>query len=167
MLPGLIKENAHEMIERLEVIAWATNPKNDTFLSLKQQISKYAMPLFHANNILFSMNTEAVSNEQVIPGEIRQNCFLIAKEAFNNCIKYAEASSCSITFKQQQGFFQMNIRDNGKGMDGTVYGTGQGFKNMKRRTGEMRGTFNCNSTSSGTEIELLIPVPFRIPKTWD
>ncbi|MGZ8559668.1 MAG: ligand-binding sensor domain-containing protein, partial [Chitinophagaceae bacterium] len=42
LITELINDNAVEMIDRLEIISWATNPKNDSFRSLKDLMKKYA-----------------------------------------------------------------------------------------------------------------------------
>lgn len=167
VLPGLIKENAHEMIERLEVIAWATNPAHDSFSGLHHQISKWAIPLFHTNNIHLYIDVKGVSEQMVIPGEIRQNIYLIAKEALNNSLKYAQASNCTLQFLLQQGKLIMKVTDNGVGLASLIQGGGNGIKNMKRRAEEMGGTLEINTSSAGTAVILMVPTPFRIPKTWD
>jgi signal transduction histidine kinase len=38
---------------------------------------------------------------------------------------------------------------------------------MKRRAEEMGGTLEINTSSAGTAVILMVPTPFRIPKTWD
>jgi hypothetical protein len=43
VIAELISDNSTEMLDRLEVIAWATNPHHDNFKSLKNQIIKFGL----------------------------------------------------------------------------------------------------------------------------
>ena len=113
------------------------------------------------------MDIMGVNDQMVIPGEIRQNIYLIAKEALNNCLKYAQASNCTLQFLLQQGKLIMKVTDNGVGLVSLIQGNGNGIKNMKRRAGEMSGTLEISTSSHGTAVKLMVPIPFRIPKTWD
>jgi ligand-binding sensor domain-containing protein len=157
-----------ELIERLEVIAWATNPQHDHFKSLKNRMLKFAAPLCHSKNIQCHIESKGVNEEMLMAGEIRQNIFLVFKEAINNMIKYAEATKCSTNISISNNQFVLQIADNGKGFDGTIKGTGSGWKNMQKRTGDLNGKLVIDSTpQKGTVISMSLPYPFKIPNTWD
>lgn len=164
----LIKENATEMIDRLEVIAWATNPQHDKVKSLVDAILKIARPLMHASNIAFDFIKTGIADEAVLPGHVRQNILLVCKEALNNLVKYASATECKISIIVKPYCLVLQISDNGKGWDGTIRGGGAGFKNMKKRAEEMGGTLVVNACpGQGTLVCLTVPYPFKIPNTWD
>jgi two-component system, NarL family, sensor histidine kinase UhpB len=154
------------MIERLEVIAWATNPQHDHFKSLKNKMLKFAAPLCHSKNIQCHIESKGVNEEMLMAGEIRQNIFLVFKEAINNMIKYAEATKCSTNISISNNQFVLQIADNGKGFDGTIKGTGSGWKNMQKRTGDLNGKLVIDSTPQ-KGISMSLPYPFKIPNTWD
>lgn len=162
VIAELIKDNAAEMIERLEVIAWATNPQHDNFKSLQSRMQKFVMPICHSQNILCTFECDGISDEITIPGEARQNIFLVFKEMVNNMIKYASATACSIKLLIHNNQFIMKIADNGKGLDGSVKGSGYGLENMRNRTTELTGTLNIDSASGkGTAITMSLPFPFK------
>ena len=102
VIAELIRDNSTEMIERLEVIAWATNPQHDHFKSLKNMMIKFAAPLCHSKNIQCNIESNGINEEMLMPGEVRQNIFLVFKEAINNMIKYAEATTCNTQLSYQQ-----------------------------------------------------------------
>lgn len=164
----LIKDNSTEMIERLEVIAWSTNPVHDTLNSLRNQMTRSAVSICHSQQVQFSLVAHNINDDVQIPGEVRQNVYLIFKEAINNMIKYAQATECKVELFTQPNQFVMQVKDNGKGFDGTIKGTGAGWKNMKKRADEINGTLKIESTTgAGTSVLVSIPYPFRIPSLWD
>jgi signal transduction histidine kinase len=168
VIAELIKDNSTEMLERLEVIAWATNPQHDNFKSLKNRMIKFAAPLCHSKNIQCNIESNGVNEEMQMPGEVRQNIFLVFKEAINNMIKYAEATECNTNIFIRSNQFVLQITDNGKGFDGTTKGTGSGWKNMQKRTGDLNGKLIIDSSpGKGTVITMSLPHPFKIPNTWD
>jgi len=156
------------MLERLEVIAWATNPQHDHFKSLKNLMIKFAAPICHAKNIQFHIESKGINEEMLMSGEIRQNIFFVFKEAINNIIKYAEATTCGTNMFINHNQFVLQTTDNGKGFDGTTKGTGNGWKNMQKRTENLNGKISIESTpNKGTIITLSVPYPFKIPSSWD
>ena len=156
------------MLERLEVIAWATNPQHDHFKSLKNLMAKFAAPLCHSKNIQCSIDSKGINEEMLMPGEIRQNIFLVFKEAINNMVKYSEAAECSTNIYINKNQFVLQIADNGKGFDGTTKGTGNGWKNMQKRTVDLNGELVIDSKpGKGTIITMRLPYPFKIPSSWD
>ncbi len=167
LISGLIKENATEMIDKLEVIAWATNPQRDTFKSLQEKMRKFALPLCHSKGIQISFDFQDINDSLMIPGHMRQNLFLVFKESVHNMIKYAQASSCSVSFLINRLHFQMQINDDGIGYDGTIKGTGNGWKNMHKRADELKGELKIESApGKGTSITMSLPYPFKIPNSW-
>ena len=168
MITGLIKTNAEDMIDKLEVIAWATNPQHDTFKSFKELVLKHGSSLCYAKNIDLNIQCDGLNESMMMPGDVRQNLFLIFKEAINNVIKYSEASTCLIRVFTKDHKFYFMISDNGKGFNGTIQGNGNGWKNMKKRTQELNGIIKIQSDEKkGTLINVSLPYPFKIPSFWD
>lgn len=156
------------MLERLEVIAWATNPQHDHFKSLKSLMVKFAAPLCHSKNIQCSIDSNGINEEMLMPGEIRQSIFLVFKEAINNMVKYSDAAECSTNISISNNKFVLQIADNGKGFDGTTKGNGNGWKNMQKRTADLNGKLIIDSgPGKGTIISMTLPHPFKIPSSWD
>jgi signal transduction histidine kinase/streptogramin lyase len=163
----LIKNNAEEMIDKLGVIAWATNPQNDTFKSFKDLLSKTANTLCHAKNISFNLYCDGVQDSMLMPGDVRQHLFLIFKEALNNMIKYSGASACDVRLFITDRKFNFIMKDNGNGFSDTIKGTGNGLKNMQKRSDELNGKMTIDTiTGEGTTITLSLPYPFKIPDLW-
>lgn len=168
LITELIKTNAADMIDKLEIIAWATNPQHDTFKSFKELINKYASAICHAKNIEWNLEYDGANENMIMPGDVRQNLFLIFKEAINNVIKYSEASQCNVHIDVRYRKFSFKITDNGKGFSGVTKGNGSGWKNMQKRCEEINGKVIIESKDGkGTIISISLPYPFKIPSLWD
>lgn len=163
VIAELINNNAAEMIERLEVIAWATNPQHDNLKSLQNRMQKFVMPICHSQNILCTFDCDDNMKEISIPGEARQNIFFVFKEAVNNMIKYSSATACSVKLSIDSKRFIMQIADNGNGLDGNIKGNGSGLRNMQTRAAELSGSLDINSAcGKGMVITMSLPVPFAV-----
>jgi signal transduction histidine kinase len=161
-IASIIKENASEMLEQLEVIAWAMDPRFDNVEGMIGKMKKYAIPLLHANNITYNFNADGVGMLNEVRGEVRQNIFLIFKEALNNMIKYADASTCSVNLKLSDNNFILEISDDGVGMSGEVNGSGNGIPNIKKRVLQLGGVIDIKTApGKGTTISISLPYPFR------
>lgn len=161
LITELIKNNAVEMIDKLEVIAWATNPQNDSFKSFKELITKHASTICYTKNIDLIIQADGVDDNMIMPGDIRQNLFLIFKEAINNVIKHSNASQCRVEILMSYHKFSFKITDNGNGFCQTTQGTGNGRKNMQKRVEELNGKITIDSEEGkGTMISINLPGPF-------
>ena len=168
LITELINDNAVEMIDRLEIISWATNPKNDSFRSLKDLMRKYAAPICYAKNIELNIQCVGVDEDMIMTGDVRQNLFLIFKESINNLIKYAEATQCNVQIFTKYHQLYFKIADNGNGSDGPIKGNGSGWKNMRKRAEELNGKIIIESEQGkGTFVTVSLPYPFKIPYFWD
>jgi signal transduction histidine kinase len=91
---------------------------------------------------------------------VKQNCFLIFKEALTNIVKHSNADKVVINMRcQEKGLF-MSIADNGRGdSSGNSNGGGNGLKNMQRRANKMLSELTI-SRHNGFCIELIVPKAF-------
>ncbi len=90
----------------------------------------------------------------------------ILREAVNNIIKHSGASRCSVTVTISGGDFQLNIQDNGKGIDVEVDGRldrGHGMASMKQRAKQLHGQCLVESSPGyGTVIRLTLPLDRQV-----
>jgi signal transduction histidine kinase len=63
---------------------------------------------------------------------LKENLYLIFKEAVNNIAKHSNAERVDITLSTNGAGFEMRIKDNGKNAS-NVRKSGQGLRNMKMR----------------------------------
>ncbi len=92
-------------------------------------------------DITFQFEEEGLADELVLNGEIRQNLYLMNKEAITNIVKHANATEVSLSARNTPSGFQLSIRDNGQVEESdSPAPTGSGLGNMQRRAEELGGT---------------------------
>ena len=77
---------------------------------------------------------ENLNLQDMLSAEIRQNLYLIFKEAITNVFKHSNATQVHINLKNMESAFEMLIKDNGDIEDVNLSNTsGLGLSNIKLR----------------------------------
>ena len=90
-----------------------------------------------------------------LPIHIRQNLFLIFKEAINNIYKHSNASVVKVNLSNLQNEFIMKITDDGDGYNPALVKNGSGLKNMQMRAKRIGAKIEMN-TYDGVELLLTL-----------
>lgn len=129
-------------------------------IGLEESIKKELDYLKSYNRIQFELTTNGDSDN--VTNEKELLIFRIAQEALANIIKHAHATKIMISLYYQPQQFEMNIQDNGLGINSTNLenaNKGIGIINMKQRAKLMKGSLEINSAQAGgTIIKLNIPL---------
>jgi hypothetical protein len=150
-----IEESLTQATGGLRDMVWVLDNPDDTLSGVLDRIEKFAMPLALAKGIELYFEEEKESL-RVISKTEKRNLFMIAKEAVNNAIKYAECKTIRVSFRQQKQFTSLTIRDDGKGFDCSAVLTGNGLKNIRHRAMQIKYTANVLSfPGGGTTIEVI------------
>ncbi|HWD08634.1 MAG TPA: GAF domain-containing sensor histidine kinase [Actinomycetota bacterium] len=83
----------------------------------------------------------------------------IVREILSNVARHARAGQVRIGATSHDGYFELDIDDDGVGFDPTTVARGQGLTNLGERTEELGGTVSINSgTPRGTHHAVRIPL---------
>ena len=164
---GKISDTSNEMVSEMNDIVWAINPKNDSMERIIQRMESFAKPILATRNIRFDLDYQPSILTASLDMEKRKNLYLIFKEAINNAFKYSGCSEIKTMISNSNKQIKMIIKDNGVGFDvkretagDKLSLSGNGLRNMKSRSMEMKGELLVESTPGvGTEIKLSIPIP--------
>lgn len=153
-----IRDTSGRIMENMSDLVWAINAETDDMQSLLRRIRQFGASLLEAKNI----ELEVVAGDQLpalqLKTEAKKNILLICKEAINNSAKYSQAGRVIIEVGIQDGFFRLEIQDNGQGF---ITGTnpGNGLANMRKRCEESGGIFLLDTGQhKGTRISCEFPV---------
>ncbi len=150
-----IGNDARQIIEEMNDIVWAINPKNDSMEIILKRMEAFAFSIANTKNITVNFQCNRNTNQVKLPMEKRRNLYLIFKETINNSIKYAECKNLSVEIIYRQAIMKLTITDDGKGFDATQTYMGNGLYNLKKRAEEMDGTIEINSAfGKGTVVNL-------------
>jgi hypothetical protein len=147
---------SREIITSLSDIIWSIDARNDKVGDLIDRMRDYLDTVFPPGSITIDFQTQGLEFNNNIDQVLRQNIYLIFKEAVNNAAKYADASKLNILMTNGNGRFRLEISDDGKGMELNEKSVGyHGLQNMKLRADRIGGEFKIEN-KNGTRIILTV-----------
>lgn len=152
-----IVTNAQTLVGNMSEIIWAMNAGFDTVDNLVAYCRRYAREYLDDHEIKLSFSAEGDMDSHSISGEERRNIFLVVKEALHNTVKHAEASEVTMSFNVDDNSLQLDIKDNGKGLDSETSQFGNGLDNMKNRIDAIDGELNYIA-NEGLRITISVPL---------
>ncbi|RYG15717.1 MAG: hypothetical protein EOO07_14785 [Chitinophagaceae bacterium] len=155
----VIKDNASEMVAKLNDIVWAVNPLEDNLLALTERLKEFALQIAGAKNLKVKFTSTPDTESVKLTMEQRKNIYLICKEAINNAVKYSNANLLQISVAVLHKELCISINDNGIGFQSAAASKGNGLINMASRANEIGAELSINGTSgSGTKINLMCKI---------
>jgi len=145
---------ARDMINRLNVIVWALNPRYDNLDSLVSYARRYFGEYLENFGIDFKMQVSGDIPDFPVTPDFRRNAFYAWQEAIHNAVKHGACSEINIQIDINDQAMHITIADNGKGFDHAKHGSGgNGLLNMKKRAEDLGGTIEIQSEAGkGTRI---------------
>ncbi|GAA4308360.1 hypothetical protein GCM10023149_02260 [Mucilaginibacter gynuensis] len=151
----IIKDNAGEMVAKLNDIVWAVNPVQDNAYTIAERLKEFAAQLTSVKGIKLDFTANNPLATLKLPMEKRKNIYLICKEAINNAVKYSECTLLKIDISVVNRNLSVFIEDNGKGFAPALINKGNGLNNMAARANEIRADLKINSEiGNGTKVRL-------------
>jgi signal transduction histidine kinase len=157
---GQISDTSRGVMEEMNQIIWALNPKNDTLEGLVAYLRRFVYEYLEPTTVNCVFDLPETLPDKALNVEVRRNVYLVVREAMHNVIKHAGASKVFVSMRMNEHGFRVKIKDNGKGFDPTSPEfPGNGLINMKKRMNDIEGEFLIKSkTGEGTVIELIVPL---------
>jgi ligand-binding sensor domain-containing protein/two-component sensor histidine kinase len=139
-------------------IVWFINPEYDTLQDLVLRMEEATKTMLAGVDCQFQSSQADYS--QKLPLQLRQNLFLLFKEALTNVAKHARASRVEINVAERDHTWQLSIRDNGVGFQPNAAHNGNGLKNLRQRAARLEGTLEIKSQpGEGTHVLFSMRIP--------
>lgn len=156
-----INQAGREMTVKMSEIVWALNPAHDSLDSFAGYVAKRAHELLSATKIHCRLDLPVDLPASPLSSPVRHEVLLAFKEALQNILKHAQASSVLIKLRLDGDSFVLTVKDDGKGfvVHPEVPTQGNGLTNMRHRLEEVRG--RCEVVSQpeqGTCIRFIVPL---------
>lgn len=146
---GIVYRQARHFMHKLYESADRQNNDLPGFLrSLPEKFSK--------SGLYIDIAIDEAAIQQHMDVQHQNYSFLIITEALSNIMKYSNAEKVEISIVLKEALWEMQIKDNGRGMIEGV-SDGMGLRNISARADEMNGTFNISSSKTGTAIFVTFP----------
>ena len=108
-----ISEMSRNAMAQMRDVIWATDARKDRFEDLLLRMKEHAAEMLFPKGIFCHFDIKNVNVEKKIPIDIRQNLYLIFKEAITNIAKHSNASRAEVSLKKEGKKFEMKVIDNG------------------------------------------------------
>ena len=153
-----ISERSQRLLDSMSDIIWNINPGNDTIEEVMSRMVEYGTTILEAKNIDYSFNFPRDRVDCKLSMEIKNNMYLIFKEAVNNLSKYSGATIANLSLIFDDKTILLKIEDNGIGFNQFEISHQGGLRNMQHRAEEIKGEIKIlSSLNGGTKIELTMP----------
>jgi signal transduction histidine kinase len=140
-----IRDMSHEAMERMRDTVWAIDSRKDKFENLIDRMRAYTEKNLNLKNIKHNFSIEVEDLKAFINPEVRQNLYLILKEAITNICKHSDATLVNVVFRHQKNQYFLEITDNGK-IKPTVNSDGTGLHNMMMRANKINAKLNIEKS---------------------
>ncbi len=150
-----IASMSRELVQSMSDIVWSIDARNDTVENLLDKMKSFASSTLAAKEIGFTFAHSGLEPKKRLPVDVRENLYLIFKEAINNIARHAGATSVSVILRNDSDKFTMVVVDDGKGWEGEQRPSGHGTRNMKMRAERLGGSIDF-VRDNGTRVVLAI-----------
>ncbi len=115
----------------------------------------------HADDFGYELKFESnpVSEKMMLKQNAARDIFLMTKECVNNASKYSKAKQVFISIQTARDTISINIKDDGIGFITSQFSSGNGIKNLQKRSATHNGTVKIESEpTKGTTVHIQFPI---------
>ena len=151
---------ARELVQSMDEIVWAVNPRNDSVMSLAAYICQYAQRLLKAADIRCRLDVQGNLPSVSFNAEQRYQLFLAFKEAITNVARHSHAREMRLSVQAEGETLRIILQDDGCGFDpGNCAAGADGLRNMSDRLARLGGQCAIVSRSGdGARVEFTLPL---------
>jgi signal transduction histidine kinase len=152
-----ISTDSKKAIASISDIIWSIDARNDNFEDLVLRMREHAANMLDSPAFETSFVTSGLENIHSIPQVLRQNLYLIFKEAVNNIARHSTGGRVFIELKNSGKVFSMTIvNEMEKGGHRPSEHTGQGLRNMHMRAKRMNAHLETQANESAFELKMVM-----------
>ena len=158
-----IAELTQSALQSITDIIWMTSPRNDSLQGLLSKVNSHLYETLTDNGIQYHAEINAPDEIILMPDELKNDTFLILKEATHNIIRHSRAKSVSFIADVSGSTCSISLMDDGLGFDENNIqkdvSHGNGLINIRRRAEESKIDLSVFSqTGKGTYIHLTLKI---------
>lgn len=126
-------------VSSMNDVLWSIDARNDYTGNLADRLREHAEELLLPLQITLHFDFN-VNQRKPISSHLRQQLYLIYKEAINNIARHSTATDVWVNFHYHESGFRISIANNGFGTKAESARKGQGLKNMVMRAARIHAT---------------------------
>ena len=159
-LVDTLRDELRDTVQDVRRLVEGLRPPALDELGLGGALRQVASRLSSGSGVAATVNCDDVPN---LPAAIEVAAYRIATEAMTNVIKHAHARTCTIDVRIEPNELAVRIQDDGVGLPGTSSGRGHGWRTMRERAEELRGSFEGYAPDVGTVVVARLPLAGVMP----
>jgi len=145
-----ISEISRNAMAHMRDTVWAIDARKDKWENLLDRMREHAEETLVPRDIRFDFRVENIATQHNISVELRQNLYLIFKEAVTNAAKHSNGDTLRVDLKKTPtGSLEMRICDNGSSVEKNYKTTGSGMSNMQMRAQKIGATLEIGREAEG------------------
>lgn len=155
-----IGDYAQPMLQAMDEIVWAVNPKFDPLPAVVARMRVFAAETLEPRGVQLHFEATGPLDRITLPLTRRRDFFLIFKEAVNNAAKYANATNVWVVVRAEPRRLRLEVRDDGDGFDpqAPARGGGLGLVSQRARARKLGGRLSLDTApGQGTRLGLDAP----------
>lgn len=155
-----VRDGITVAMDNMSDVIWAVRNDQENEKSFSSRIKDFFIDVFDASKIECHYEIDQ-STEKAITGILsRKYLLLITKEAINNAVKHSNASEVYLRLYSVDQLLNLEIEDNGIGIDELDFQRGNGLISMNERIQKLQGSLNITrSLFNGVKVTCTIPLP--------
>ena len=151
-----VSKISREAISKMRDLVWSIDNRRERVQDLIERMNELADEMLLPNSIIYQIDSGNLNINKKLPITVKQELFLIYKEAITNIIRHSNADRVIVSFKNNSGLGYLKIKDNGTESSKDSK-TGMGLENMKMRAEKINAEINFYNVKGFT---ILIKLPF-------
>ncbi len=143
---------SREATSSMSDILWTIDARNDYSGTLAERMRGYMEDMLLPAGIELTFDISPSSQKSHrLPAKVRQQLYMIFKEAVHNMLKHANATKAKLTYHYDSSRFLLRIENDGADQPAASSLSGQGLKNMEMRAQKI-GAHVSVTSSNGSFI---------------
>jgi signal transduction histidine kinase len=152
-----IQRIAAETVSAVRDIVWLLRPGGDHRIGTVEHLRETSSIMLEMLTWRFHANEDAWQVE--LPEEDTRHLFLFFREALHNILRHAKASQVDIRVDKMAGHFQIQIADDGVGIDPGKLERPSTLRALRQRTTALGAELKVESNpGQGTRLTLIVPI---------
>lgn len=150
-----IGDAGRNIIATISDIVWSIDARNDMSGDLLDRMRDFASEVLSPLSTEVRFDNASFDEQRKVPLDVRQNVYLIFKEAITNIARHSKAQKVFISLSNDSNQFTMRIADDGKGFNGDDANqkrTGHGLRNMQMRAERIGGIVEIHNNNGVTVV---------------
>ena len=154
-LVDALRDELRDTVQDVRRLVEGLRPPALDELGLGGALRQVANRLSSGSGVAATVHCDDVPN---LPAGIEVAAYRIATEAMTNVIKHAGARTCTVEVRVEPKELAVRVQDDGVGLLGAPASQGHGWRTMRERAEELRGSFEMGTPGTGTLVVARLPL---------